>query len=266
MQVAVELARVKPDKKLTRRDLLVKGGWLHPVWEWSRDVDMSLDDAILNTKKLGEEFKLVGKEKIKKRPKPKKGGSKEGKPATANAVKPIPPADTKVRRNNGGFFTKKSPKAPKQKEEQAHPAPPVPETNRAPLEALPMPPIAPKTTSRSSRQSAEIDGPVPRAAETPLGSTLEGPSAQKAPRRGIAGSLARLSGPLIRRLQLAWAVSFALVLPVFVLSRESLVSSLVLLADVAFGAVVLSIVLARMALKGAAATSGPVGQTPPDTP
>jgi len=60
MKEAVKLARFKPSKNQTRNDLLVYGGWLTSRWEWSRDIDISLDDAIASARRLGEDVKIVG--------------------------------------------------------------------------------------------------------------------------------------------------------------------------------------------------------------
>ncbi|MGH9918275.1 MAG: hypothetical protein ACRD6W_05315, partial [Nitrososphaerales archaeon] len=56
---AVKLARMKPDKGFTRNDLLVYAGWLTKRWEWSRDRNLSLDDAIANGLRLGDQVKIV---------------------------------------------------------------------------------------------------------------------------------------------------------------------------------------------------------------
>ena len=63
MKQAIELARWKPAKNQTRNDLLVYGGWLTSRWEWSRDVDVSLDQAIANSRRLGEDVRIVGNPK-----------------------------------------------------------------------------------------------------------------------------------------------------------------------------------------------------------
>jgi hypothetical protein len=60
MKAAVKLAGWKPVKNQTRKDLLVYGGWLTSRWEWSRDIDVSLDQAIVNSRRLGEDVRVVG--------------------------------------------------------------------------------------------------------------------------------------------------------------------------------------------------------------
>jgi hypothetical protein len=63
MKAAVKLAGWKPVKNQTRKDLLVYGGWLTSRWEWSRDIDVSLDQAIVNSRRLGEDVRVVGNPK-----------------------------------------------------------------------------------------------------------------------------------------------------------------------------------------------------------
>ena len=63
MKAAVKLAGWKPVKNQTRKDLLVYGGWLTSRWEWSRDIDVSLDTAIANSRRLGEDVRVVGNPK-----------------------------------------------------------------------------------------------------------------------------------------------------------------------------------------------------------
>jgi hypothetical protein len=63
MKAAVKLAGWKPVKNQTRNDLLVYGGWLTSRWEWSRDIDVSLDQAIVNSRRLGEDVRVVGNPK-----------------------------------------------------------------------------------------------------------------------------------------------------------------------------------------------------------
>jgi len=67
MKEAVNLARWKPAKNQTRNDLLVYGGWLTSRWEWSRDIDVSLDQAIANARRLGEDVRVVGNPKTSDR-------------------------------------------------------------------------------------------------------------------------------------------------------------------------------------------------------
>jgi hypothetical protein len=69
MKQAVKLAGWKPFKNQTRNDLLVYGGWLTSRWGWSRDVEVSLDDAIANAKRLGEDVRIVGNPKPAERKK-----------------------------------------------------------------------------------------------------------------------------------------------------------------------------------------------------
>ena len=56
---AVKLAQMKPDKGFTRNDLLVYAGWLTKKWEWSRDLNVPLQDAITNGLRLGDKVKVV---------------------------------------------------------------------------------------------------------------------------------------------------------------------------------------------------------------
>jgi hypothetical protein len=60
MKKALKLSGWKPSKNQTRKDLLVYGGWLTSRWEWSRDIDVSLDQAIANSRRLGEDVRIVG--------------------------------------------------------------------------------------------------------------------------------------------------------------------------------------------------------------
>jgi hypothetical protein len=69
MKAAVKLAGWKPVKNQTRNDLLVYGGWLTSRWEWSRDIDVSLDTAIANSRRLGEDVRVVGNPKPEDRKK-----------------------------------------------------------------------------------------------------------------------------------------------------------------------------------------------------
>jgi hypothetical protein len=95
---AVKLAGRKPDSKVTRKDLLVRGGWLRPTWEWSRDANESLEDAVLNCKKLSQEFKFVGK--APKNPKDKR---KKGNKSTT-ASPPSDDGDAPHRKSRWGLF------------------------------------------------------------------------------------------------------------------------------------------------------------------
>lgn len=63
MKAAVKLTGWKPVKNQTRKDLVVFGGWLTSRWEWSRDVDVPLDTAIANSRRLGEDVRVVGEPK-----------------------------------------------------------------------------------------------------------------------------------------------------------------------------------------------------------
>lgn len=78
LQEAIKLAHGKPDRGFTRNDLLVYGGWLNSEWSWSRDVGVSLDQALENALKLGEDVRVVGKPKVRHAhgPSPKNGKSK----------------------------------------------------------------------------------------------------------------------------------------------------------------------------------------------
>jgi hypothetical protein len=69
MKAAVKLAGWKPVKNQTRKDLLVYGGWLTSRWQWSRDLDVSLDQAIVNSRRLGEDVRVVGNPKPEERKK-----------------------------------------------------------------------------------------------------------------------------------------------------------------------------------------------------
>ena len=63
MKAALKLAGWKPVKNQTRNDLLVYGGWLTSRWEWSRDFEVSLDQAVANSRRLGEDVRIVGNPK-----------------------------------------------------------------------------------------------------------------------------------------------------------------------------------------------------------
>lgn len=67
MKEAVKLTGWKPAKNQERKDLVVFGGWLTSRWEWSRDIDVSLDTAIANGRRLGEDVRVVGNPKPKDR-------------------------------------------------------------------------------------------------------------------------------------------------------------------------------------------------------
>ena len=87
-KAALKLAGWKPVKNQTRNDLLVYGGWLTSRWEWSRDVDVSLDQAIANSRRLGEDVRIVGN--------PKPADRKRVRGRKKHAVVQVP-SETEVR-------------------------------------------------------------------------------------------------------------------------------------------------------------------------
>jgi len=106
MSEAVKLAKAKPDRGLTRDDLLVYGGWLTSEWSWSRDVGVPLDTAIANASQLGEEVRLVGRVEIRK--------AKPAKPTRQAA--PVKIGNGKAKKSGawdfGRLFARPKPKKP----------------------------------------------------------------------------------------------------------------------------------------------------------
>lgn len=96
---------MKPDKGFTRNDLLIYAGWLAKRWEWSRDLNVSLDEAIANGLRLGDMVKVVGKGK------PKPGASSPGIPGNGGAAnvppKPGAPAASEKPGNRWRLFAPK---------------------------------------------------------------------------------------------------------------------------------------------------------------
>jgi hypothetical protein len=120
MKAAVKLAGWKPVKNQTRNDLLVFGGWLTSRWEWSRDIDVSLEQAIANGRRLGEDARVVGnpKPEDRKRAKGRKPLPVDRKPSMAKA--PERPSVDLPRQESA-----REPEAPAPSSEMQPPEPPL---------------------------------------------------------------------------------------------------------------------------------------------
>jgi len=159
MKAAVKLAGWKPVKNQTRKDLVVFGGWLTSRWEWSRDIDVSLDTAIANSRRLGEDVRVVGN------PKPKDRNKVRGRKPLPFAEEP-PKAKAQERRSEEMPRQElpRRPEAPPPSAEEQPPEPPqvtnegLEEPARAPPPAVAPPPQVPAQAVEEAR--------------TPLGSRL----------------------------------------------------------------------------------------------
>jgi len=201
---AIKLAKFKPSKNQTRDDLLVYGGWLSSRWEWSRDVDKSLDDAIANARKLGEDVRIVGNPKPEDRKKVK--GKKPPK---------LQPE---------GSVPEKTPGIPKQ----------------TPWIVAPQPPSVPEPSEKGEAVAESLEAPPPLV--TPEGERQEmiaplEPNVPAAQSRGQTETAPRPPKPtslLFQRFFIAAALcSFALFLGYYRLAGSVYVSIL-LLADAFF--------------------------------
>ncbi|MDA4123670.1 MAG: hypothetical protein OK456_10875 [Thaumarchaeota archaeon] len=161
MKAAVKLAGWNPVKNQTRKDLLVYGGWLTSRWEWSRDIDVSLDQAIVNSRRLGEDVRVVGNPSLADR---KKVRGRKPLP-----VDKEPPRTKPSERPSAEIPRQELPRPPEAPPRTAEQQPPEPEplqmTNEGleePTRVLP-PAVAPPP---------QIPAQAVAEARTPLGSRL----------------------------------------------------------------------------------------------
>jgi hypothetical protein len=157
MKAAVKLTGWKPVKSQTRKDLVVFGGWLTSRWEWSRDIDVSLDTAIANSRRLGEDVRIVGD------PKPADRQKVRGRKPLPFDEEPPKKAPERRSEEIPRQELPRQPEAPPPAAEQQPPEPPE-VTDEGLEEPLPAhPPLAPPP--RAPAQVVAED-------RTPLGSRL----------------------------------------------------------------------------------------------
>lgn len=88
---AVKLARSRPERGLERNDLLVKDDVLEPHWHWSRQINMSREEAIdIAQNAYLEQVMLVGDEMKLKSEKPEKKQKIDLSAASGDDLEPIP--------------------------------------------------------------------------------------------------------------------------------------------------------------------------------